>query len=376
MKRLTQSKSVYLIKKRIFTKDMFYKVISKNNFLFFCRIKSSSAIYLNYESAAVNTKLSEAALLKDRHSFKLRVAEISAISINTEHSTWNIINNGTVEITVSDKTIEYLIYCETPVEFLKDFLGKAGSSNISLTEPATAPIQSYDKKIYNKNRKLLSQIVRYLNILFAGTTVWMFIYPVYFYIGITLLLLYTLFALFLFIKYHSFFQIKNRKGNRISMSLQGPLIIPPLVAVLLILINIKIPYKPMLFIIILLLSSVITFFCLFYKKKLRNKNYVFIIMLISSAFLFSGAVTTNYVAGVSTVSRYTATIESKNIQTRSRTPITYYLRLSPWGNNKQENDFLVSSPVYSRTSVGQTITIELIRGLWGIEWYEPIFNNS
>jgi len=33
----------------------------------------------------------------------------------------------------------------------------------------------------NKNRKLLSQIVRYLNILFAGTTAWMFIYPILFY---------------------------------------------------------------------------------------------------------------------------------------------------------------------------------------------------
>jgi hypothetical protein len=60
--------------------------------------------------------------------------------------------------------------------------------------------------------------------------------------------------------------------------------------------------------------------------------------------------------------------EEDNLQLNSR-------RKLYWRFSEKKNSLENLQPSMG-TSVGQTITIVLKRGLWGIEWYEPIFNNS
>jgi hypothetical protein len=104
-------------------------------------------------------------------------------------------------------------------------------------------------------------------------------------------------------------------------------------------------------------------------KTTKSRTWIYL-SLISNVLLYSYAGTygANCVYDKSEPTIYNAEVIDKRIS-KGRRHTTYYVKVTPWGHRYDNEEISVSSSHYDEIQVGQTVKIDLKKGLFNIPWY-------
>ena len=101
----------------------------------------------------------------------------------------------------------------------------------------------------------------------------------------------------------------------------------------------------------------------------KSKTWIYS-SLIFNIFLYSYAGTygANCVYDKSVPTVYNAKVVDKRIS-KGRRHTTYYVEVTPWGHHYDKEEISVPSSQYDEIQIGQTVKIDLKKGLFNIPWY-------
>lgn len=102
----------------------------------------------------------------------------------------------------------------------------------------------------------------------------------------------------------------------------------------------------------------------------KSKTWIYL-SLIFNVFLYSYAGTygANCVYDNAKPTVYSVKVINKRIKHGSRGRTYYYLKINPWGRHYDKEEISVSSSRYEEIQIGQSIKIDLKKGLFNIPWY-------
>jgi len=105
------------------------------------------------------------------------------------------------------------------------------------------------------------------------------------------------------------------------------------------------------------------------EETTKSKIWIYL-SLISNVFIYSYAGTygANCVYDYSEPTVYNAKVVNKSIS-KGRRSTTYYIKVTPWGNHYEIEEISVPKSQYNEIDIGQTIKIDLKKGLFNIPWY-------
>lgn len=100
----------------------------------------------------------------------------------------------------------------------------------------------------------------------------------------------------------------------------------------------------------------------------KSKTWIYL-SLLANILLYSYAATygANCVYDTSEPTVYSAEVVDKRISTGKHT--TYYVKVMPWGHHYDKEEISVSRTQYDEIGIGQTVKIDLQKGLFNIPWY-------
>lgn len=102
----------------------------------------------------------------------------------------------------------------------------------------------------------------------------------------------------------------------------------------------------------------------------KSKTWIYL-SVIFNVFLYSYAGTygVNCVYDNSDAIVYNTDVVDKRISKGSKGRKTYYVKVTPWGQHYEEEEISVPSSQYDKIKIGQTVKIDLKKGLLNIPWY-------
>lgn len=105
-------------------------------------------------------------------------------------------------------------------------------------------------------------------------------------------------------------------------------------------------------------------------KSTKSKTWIYL-SLIFNVFLYSYAGTygANCVYDKSEPTVYNTEVVDKRVHRGSKGRRTYYVKVTPWGNHYDKEEISVSSVHYDEIQIGETVKIDLKKGLFNIPWY-------
>ena len=104
-------------------------------------------------------------------------------------------------------------------------------------------------------------------------------------------------------------------------------------------------------------------------KSRKNKFWIYGSLLFNIClYSYAGTYGANCVYDRSTPEVYEAEVTGKSIS-RSRKHTSYYVKVTPWGHHYDPEEIRVSRDHYNEIIVGQTVKIDLHKGLFNIPWY-------
>lgn len=106
------------------------------------------------------------------------------------------------------------------------------------------------------------------------------------------------------------------------------------------------------------------------KESRKNKTWIYL-SIIFSVFVYSYAATygLNCVYDNSEPQVYEAKVVDKEISRSRKGGRTYYLKVSPWGHHYDNEKISVPRSQYDAITIGETVKIDLKKGLFNIPWY-------
>ncbi|MFL6712790.1 MAG: hypothetical protein ACJ8LN_07655 [Sulfurifustis sp.] len=114
----------------------------------------------------------------------------------------------------------------------------------------------------------------------------------------------------------------------------------------------------------LVLTSVIAGF----EREIRGRRWEVLAMLfLSSFYAYGGIIEANALLDRSRAQVFEASVLGKRTSGSKNT--TYYLRLSPWGPRRAEDDVPVPSDMYEATAPGQRVCVILRSGALEMPWF-------
>lgn len=116
------------------------------------------------------------------------------------------------------------------------------------------------------------------------------------------------------------------------------------------------------------IAVVATFAFLAVDRELRERRWGLLAMLlISACYAFGAVVEANALFDPSKPGIFQSTVVGKHKSSGKTT--TYYLRLTPWGPRKSEDDVSVSRVFYEATPPGRQVCIALWPGALSMPWF-------
>lgn len=105
------------------------------------------------------------------------------------------------------------------------------------------------------------------------------------------------------------------------------------------------------------------------QKTRKSKTWIYLSLLFN-IFLYSYAGTygINCVYDQSEPTVYHAEVVDKRIS-EGRRHTSYYVKVTPWGHHYDKEEISVSQSHYEEIQIGQTVEIDLKKGLLNIPWY-------
>lgn len=105
-------------------------------------------------------------------------------------------------------------------------------------------------------------------------------------------------------------------------------------------------------------------------KTTKSKTWIYL-SLIFNVFLYSYAGTygANCIYDKSEPEVYETEVVDKRISKGRKGRRTYYVKVNPWGHHYDKEEISVPKSQYHEIQIGQTIIIDLKKGLFNIPWY-------
>lgn len=105
------------------------------------------------------------------------------------------------------------------------------------------------------------------------------------------------------------------------------------------------------------------------EKTNKNKTWIYL-SLVFNIFIYSfaGVYGINCVYDNSKPEIYEVKVIDKKIS-RGRRSTTYNLKIQPWGHHYDSENIAVSKEQYEETYIGETVKIDLKKGVFNIPWY-------
>lgn len=102
----------------------------------------------------------------------------------------------------------------------------------------------------------------------------------------------------------------------------------------------------------------------------KSKTWIYL-SLIFNVFIYSYSATygANCVYDKSEQQVYDAEVVDKREHNGSKGRRSYYVKVTPWGHHYDKEEISVSSDQFDDIQIGQTIKIDLKKGLFNIPWY-------
>ena len=102
----------------------------------------------------------------------------------------------------------------------------------------------------------------------------------------------------------------------------------------------------------------------------KSKTWIYL-SLIFNVFIYSYSATygANCVYDKSEQQVYDAEVVDKREHKGSKGRRSYYVKVTPWGHHYDKEEISVSSDQFDDIQIGQTIKIDLKKGLFNIPWY-------
>lgn len=123
------------------------------------------------------------------------------------------------------------------------------------------------------------------------------------------------------------------------------------------------------------IASILLLGFLFYTHQLIEKSnkdrWWIYASLIFNLLVYSFAATygANCAFDYSAPSVYETEVLDKRIKLGKRSHKTYYVMVAPWGHHYDKEEIRVSRYKYNQLFIGNTIKMDLKKGLFGIPWY-------
>lgn len=106
------------------------------------------------------------------------------------------------------------------------------------------------------------------------------------------------------------------------------------------------------------------------ENTTKSKTWIYL-SLIFNVFLYSYAGTygANCVYDKSEPQVYETKVVDKRISKGRSGSKTYYVKVNPWGHHYDKEEISIASSQYDEIQIGQTVKIDLKKGLFNIPWY-------
>jgi hypothetical protein len=105
------------------------------------------------------------------------------------------------------------------------------------------------------------------------------------------------------------------------------------------------------------------------EKSTRNKWWIYSSLIFNvSLYSYAGTYAANCTYDYSRPVVYETAVLEKRIS-RSRKRTTYYVKVAPWGHHYDKESISVSRSQYDEINIGESVNIDLKKGLFNIPWY-------
>lgn len=102
----------------------------------------------------------------------------------------------------------------------------------------------------------------------------------------------------------------------------------------------------------------------------KSKTWIYLSLIFNVLiYSYAGTYGANCVYDNSKPRVYSVEVINKRIKNGSRGRTYYYLKINPWGHHYDIEEISVSSNRYDEIQIGQSIKIDLKKGLFNIPWY-------
>lgn len=105
-------------------------------------------------------------------------------------------------------------------------------------------------------------------------------------------------------------------------------------------------------------------------QSTRNKWWIYASLIFNvSLYSYAGTYAANCTYDNSEPIVYETKVLDKRIHKGSKGRKTYYVEVAPWGHHLDKEEISVASVQYDELKIGDSIKIDLMKGLFNIPWY-------
>jgi hypothetical protein len=106
------------------------------------------------------------------------------------------------------------------------------------------------------------------------------------------------------------------------------------------------------------------------QNSTRNKWWIYISLIFNvSLYSYAGTYAANCTYDYSAPVVYKTEVLDKRINRGSKGRRTYFIKVAPWGHHYDKEEIKVGSTQFAEINTGDTVSIDLKKGLFNIPWY-------
>lgn len=363
---------IFLIKGRSTKFDIVYKLVSKGDELYFCKVGGQSYKIKDIEEE-YNKGMTREFFEKDKKNYVENRLHISEVKIDSKASIHTQINGGTITYLRNGKKEKYIIHPIHNAAIVERFFREIVGLQVNFIDREKLEREKFDGEFNpfeDKDTVQYRRAVRASKICnnIAWVTAFWFLLiprPYFFILGVNLLL--PLVGIFIYMKYNTFVELDEYK-HRQGVNVLQCIIFPTLSVALRALNDFNIVYSLKFWIMISAISLVLMVIVLWRTKEYKVRKLVILELAVCIFIYTYGAfIHGNCILDKSSFFRYSVQVMESS-KDKDSDP-SYYLTVEPWGPYKEKKELEVTEGIFKRRKAGADVPIYLMEGRFGIQWY-------
>ena len=375
--------AIYLIKSYALKADMVYKVVVRDDTLYFCYAGGKD--YIIDSDIAANTALTEEELLSHEKSFLLPLDEISRVTVNSRPRplSGNFPNNGVAVLHVVSNKLDFVTHPINDYAMLEEFFSAVGLPVTVVIDKVTIAAQAEEKQVQEfaehspERLDRLRRICRALGIAGWAFAVLAFIFPwlMAMLVVVGLLLPVAAFCVYLankdIVTLSAISEQKDAKPPCVASAVCAPAFGLAIIPIL----EYNIFYDAYLWVVVLFTTAALAAVVFVLSPECRQRKLLrFVMPIIAGIFAFGAMLTTNVEfdpAPHPSPERHVFTqFERGRVSTSRNAPDRYILTLNApdYDVTPDSFDVSVSRRVFDLAEDGDIVRLCVHPGLWCMQW--------